>query len=190
MKYPAWKAAGLLGLGALGVWAVQAAEPTVQAHLNVKLGLWEMVTKPQVTGDMAAMAAPDMANMTPEQRARMQQAMQAAMASMQEPRVIRECMTAEKLSRGFNIGNDNCKTTVVKNSSTEFEVHGQCAERDGAHTVVAHFTALSSDHVVGTAHSDMSHNGSAMSFDAKMEGKWLSADCGNVKDSEVVKGPK
>jgi hypothetical protein len=178
---------GVIVLAGAALSVARAAEGP---HINVKLGLWEVHTVPQVTGDYPAMADDQLAKMTPEMRARMQAAMQAAMADMNKPRNMKECMTAEKLQRGFNAGSQEssgCKTTVVTNSGTEFESKQMCTEPDGNRNSVLHITAKSSDHVVGTVQSQMSHNGRAMSFNATMEGRWLGADCGAVKDVEIEK---
>jgi Protein of unknown function (DUF3617) len=43
---------------------------------------------------------------------------------------------------------------------------------------------VSNEHVTGTVHSDMEKNGKSMTVDAKIEGKWLSADCGSITDSQ------
>ena len=185
---------GLLGTSILGasVLALGAVQSTPPARLNVKLGLWEMAMKPQVSGDLSGMIDPQqLQQMSPEERTRVQAAMQQMQAGMQKPRLTKECMTQEKLAHGFNSGADdaNCKSTVVTNTSTDYEAHMECAAKDGNRAVNVHFTAQSSDHVTGTVHSDMSRNGKGMTVDAKIEGRWLGADCGSIKDSEEEKTP-
>jgi hypothetical protein len=192
MKSQKWIVAAGAAASAFGILIAQAAQDTIQPHLNVKMGLWEMSSQPQVSGDMPGLSEQQLQSLTPEQRAKMQQAMQAAMAAMRQPRLTKECVTAERLARGFHTGNDdpNCKTTVVTNSASEFETHIQCSSNDGGHSVGVHFTATSAEHLVGTVNGDMSRNGQKMSYSSKLEGHWLASDCGNIKDSEVVSGPK
>jgi hypothetical protein len=174
---------GLALLGAIVLVARAADTP----HLNVKLGLWEVHMVPQVSGDYPAMSDDQLAKLTPDQRARMQAAMQAAMTDMNKPRTTQNCMTAEKLQRGFGEKDSaNCKTTVTTNSSNEFESRQICTDPDGTRDSLLHMSARGPDHVSGTVKSAMSHGSKSMIFNATMEGKWLSADCGDVKDSKEI----
>src|SRR5579862_9707142 len=160
---------GLLAAGTLALGA-DATSPT-PARLNVKLGLWEMAMKPQVSGDLSSMVDPQqMQQMTPEQR-----------AGMQKPRLTRECMTHEKLARGFDTGNDdkNCKSTIVSNTTSDYEAHLTCSSQEGPRSVDVHFIAQSPEHVTGAVHSDMSRNGKTMTVNGTIEGRFLSTDCGS-----------
>jgi Spy/CpxP family protein refolding chaperone len=180
------------GVAAMGAAAVAFA---TQASLNVKLGLWETHTQAKMTGDVAAMLPESqMQNMTPEQRAKMQQIMQQAMASMQKPHYGKQCMTAEKLAKGFDTSanqNSNCKNTVTTNTSTQFESHLVCsgAGAEGTSATI-HVSAQSPEHVIGTVISDQSSGGKGLAFSATFEGKWLSSDCGTVKDWQEEPAPK
>jgi Spy/CpxP family protein refolding chaperone len=185
MSNQKWVVGGGLALVGTIVLVTQAAD---MPHLNVKLGLWEVHMVPQVSGDYPSMSDDQLAKMTPEQRARIQAAMQAAMSEMNKPRVTQDCMTAEKLQRGFGEKDSvNCKTAVMSNSSSEFESRQICTDSDGTRDSLLHVSAKGPDHVIGTVKSAMSHGGKGMTFNATMEGKWLSADCGDVKDSKEIK---
>ena len=185
----------LTGLGLLaagGVVLGADTTPSTPARLNVKLGLWEMAMKPQVSGDLSSMVDPQqLQQMTPEQRSRMQAALQQMQAGMQKPRLTKECMTHEKLSRGFDTGNDdkNCKSTIISNTSSDYEAHLTCSNQEGPRSVDVHITAQSAEHVTGTVHSDMSRNGKTMTVNGSIEGRFVSADCGSIKDSEEEKTP-
>jgi Protein of unknown function (DUF3617) len=187
------------GIGLFGATMLVAHAAQETAHLNVKLGLWEMAMDPKISGDAPSIPQDQLANMTPEQRARIQAAMQEMMASLRQPKMMKECMTPEKLAKGFNTGSQdssNCKTSIVKNTGSEFESTQQCSDREGNRTSKIHVSALSSDHILGTVHSDMAQSGmgqgsgKGMTFDATIEGKWVGADCGTVKDVEIEKIPK
>src|SRR5882762_10203068 len=78
---------------------VQAAELTKP---NIKPGLWEVSIDPHVSGEMP-IPEDQLAKMTPEQRARLEAAMKGHMAKGARPRVYKECMTPEKIARGFEI---------------------------------------------------------------------------------------
>ncbi|HEY3729650.1 MAG TPA: DUF3617 family protein [Steroidobacteraceae bacterium] len=201
------KAAVLWALGASGMaitlaLAGQSPAPIGQApppvkskitaappQLNVKLGLWEIKTQPQVNGELPT-SDESLAKMTPEQRARMQAAMQAMMAHMQQPRTMKECMTAEKRAQGFDIGNDDpteCQQTVGKDTASDFEITRVCSTGQAKNSTDMKFHAISSDHIVGTVNAVMSRGPKTINVNSTMEGKWLGSDCGSVKDFEMEK---
>lgn len=184
MKHFTGLLAAATALLAICIPGAHAAQPA----LNVKLGLWETQVNPQISGDLAA-SIPDeqLQKMTPDQRAKMQAAMQAMQASLAQPRVGKDCMTAEKLAKGFNFGTEQspqCKATIVTNSGSEFESHQECSENGGTRSTSIHIVAKSTEHITGAIHSDSAKGGKTMTFNATMEGKWLGSDCGTVKDYE------
>jgi Protein of unknown function (DUF3617) len=191
MQHYRWMVVGLL---LSGVAMLQAGETqsTSPARLNVKLGLWEMMMQPQMSGDTNALMGQQPEGLSPDERAKRQAMMQALLSNMQKPHYSRECMTQEKLARGFGTNHDdtNCKSAVVTNTATDYEANLQCAGQDGNRTVNMHISAPSSEHVTGTVRTDVSRSGKDMNVNAKIEGKWLSADCGTVKDSEPESGPQ
>jgi hypothetical protein len=185
------KRAILAVLGAGGaIVALAFAADTPQ--LNVKLGLWEISTFPQVNGSLP-ITDDQLQKLPPDQRAKFEAAMQAAIARGAQPRVFKECMTPEKRSRGFNAGSDqskNCQTTLVTNTASEFESHRDCVSEDGKQSTSVHFRVLSSDQVSGTVNALISHGAKTMTVNSTMQGKWLGSDCGSVKDIELEKtGP-
>jgi hypothetical protein len=149
---------------------------------DIKLGLWEISSSPKLGGQMAI---PDdvLARMPPERRAQMQAMMQNAVS---KPRVIKQCMTAEKLSRGFKTGREDdstCKQTVISSSSSEMQVHVECNKPDGRTTMDAHFQ-MSADTMQGTTNLVRTSGGKTMTMDTTVRGKWLGADCGTIVDIE------
>jgi hypothetical protein len=178
----------LWALGAGGA-AMTLALATDVPQLNVRLGLWEVATHPQVNGNLP-ITEEQLQKLPPEQRAKFEAAMQAAIARGAQPRIFKECMTAEKRSRGFNAGSDqsnNCKVTLVTNTTSEFESHRECSTEDGKQSTSVHFRVVSSDHVSGTVNALISHGMKTMTVNSTMEGKWLGAECGSVKDMELEK---
>jgi hypothetical protein len=178
-----------VGAASVGILAVQAAQPM----LNVKLGLWETHTEAKMSGDMSAMMSDEqLSRMTPEQKARMQAAMQQAMAAMQKPHYAKVCMTAEKLSKGFDTGEERegCKSTVISNTASQFEEHVVCTGGRNAHSMTVHITATSPEHVTGVMKGDESNGANGVSYSGTFEGKWLASDCGTVKDREEEPAPR
>jgi Protein of unknown function (DUF3617) len=178
---------GALGAGLAAVVLASAADVP---QLNVKLGLWEIATHPQVNGSLP-ITDDQLAKLPPDQRAKFEAAMQAAVARGAQPRLFKECMTAEKRSRGFDAGSDqsktNCKVTLVTNTANEFESHRECVTEDGKQSTSVHFRVVSSDRVSGTVNALISHGPKTMTVNSTMEGKWLGSDCGTVTDIELEK---
>jgi hypothetical protein len=186
MSNKKWVVLWALGAGGSAMTLVHAADVP---QLNVKLGLWEVATHPQVNGNLP-ITDEQLQKLPPEQRARFEAAMQAAIARGAQPRIFKECMTAEKRSRGFNAGSDqskNCNVTLVTNTPSEFESHRECSTEDGKQSTSVHFRVVSTDHVSGTVNALISHGTKTMTVNSTMEGKWLGADCGSVKDMELEK---
>jgi len=152
---------------------------------NVRLGLWEVTSTGKASG---APPIPEeaLARLPPERRAQILASIQAAAS---KPINMRQCMTAEKLAKGFDVGRserENCQRTVVSSSAREMTVHEECSSEGGKQTVDVHFS-FTSDHVTGTVNMVMSRGAQSMTSERTIDGHWVSADCGGVKDSETVR---
>jgi hypothetical protein len=178
----------LCAFGASGV-AMALAQAAEVPQLNVRLGLWEVTTHPQVNGKLP-ITDEQLQKLPPDQRAKFEEAMQAAIERGAQPRVFKECMTAEKRSRGFNAGTEqskDCTVTLVTNTPSEFESHRECTSEDGRQSTSVHFRVVSSDHVSGTVNALISHGAKTMTVNSTMEGKWLAPSCGTITDMELEK---
>ncbi len=174
-------------LGAVIMLPVRADEPV---NLKVSFGLWEVVTHPQVSGNLDMSA--DVQNLPPEQRARVQAMMQQMMANAQKPRTFRECMTREKLSHGWTTGQPRagCKRTVLSNTRTELAVHEACTgQQDGPSEVTMHFRMSDPEHVTGTVDATQMHRGTPVKVHETVEGHFVGKVCGSVNDAEPVHTP-
>lgn len=159
-----------------------------KVNLDADTGLWEVTTHPQMSGSLK-IPEEQLQKMTPEQRARVEAALQAVTESAKEGHVMRQCLTREHLGKGFDLGNEgaDCKTTVIRNTSTELEVRRQCSGNDNVRTTTEHFRMDGRRRVSGTMDAVMSQEGKPLTMHMAIEGRWLGADCGAVKDAEVVK---
>ena len=166
---------------------VQAAELT---RPDIKPGLWEITNSPQISGEMP-LPEDQLAKMTPEQRARLQAAMQANMAKGTKPRVYKECMTPEKIARGFETGpraeDSSCKRNVISSTAKELTLHDECSKQDRKSVTDVHFEVKGGTQMNGTISVVMNSGGKTMTVNSTIRGKWLGADCGRVKDAELVK---
>lgn len=160
----------LVGLGA----AVLAQGPAPK--VNIKMGLWELTTVMQMSGDAPM---PDMSKMTPEQQAQMK----AAMGSMMAPRTTtnQTCMTKEKFEKGQFDESKDCTHTITTNTASVLEMAVTCKQDQGVSKGTMHMEAPTSSTMKGTFTGAATMQGKTMKMNGTMTGKWLGADCGNVK---------
>lgn len=153
--------------------------------MNVKLGLWEMTVSNQM-GGMPAMPQVDLSKVPPEQRARVEAMMKAGQGMMSgQPMVTKQCITKEKLERQFyesprQAKDESCKQTILNSTATVQEVKVECTGQQKMDGTVR-FEATDNEHVKGTVHFNADAQGHAMTIDSTVNGKWVSADCGDVK---------
>ena len=169
------------GIG-LAILAALQARTDDNTPLAVKPGLWEM------TSDMQHEGAPPippeaLAKMSAEQRQKMEQAMQGAMGP--QHRVDKHCVTAEDIKNGFDrmdqMSRGQCTQKVTTSSTTLHEGTFTCAGREGNSSGSYRFEAKSPESVVANWNMTMTGGGKAMTMKNDMTGKWLAADCGDVK---------
>ena len=166
---------------------VQAADMTKP---NIKPGLWEVTTNPKMSGEMP-IPEEQLAKMTPEQRTRLEAAMKAGMLNGNKPRVYKDCMTPEKIARGFEMdrGADeaSCKRNVVSSSASELTLHDECDNPKRKSITDVHFEIKGGTQMNGKINVVITSSGKTMTVVSTVQGKWLGASCGAVKDAELEK---
>lgn len=161
----------------LTLWAADKITP-----LNVKEGLWEITVTHSMTG-MPAMPniPPDaLANMPPEQRARIE----AMMKGGPSTDVRKECITKEKLEKhsAFSNNRGDCTRTVVSSTGSRMEMKFHCEEKQSSSDGTFVMEAIGSDNVKGTMHVvSNSSSGRNMSMDFTISSKYLGSACGDVQ---------
>jgi|SRR6185312_13903460 hypothetical protein len=170
---------------ALTAWA---AEPV---NIGIEMGLWEVAAHAETSGPaVPPQLQEQLQKLPPEQRERFEAAMQGAMADAQRGHVFRECVTPERLSRGFGKEDESaqCKASVVRNTRTEFEYRKVCSGGGGeSHTEHAIFHMTDPHHITGTVDVVVSSAEKPMTIHQVLDGKWVSSGCGDVKDVETVR---
>lgn len=168
----------------LTVWAAE------RVNIGIEMGLWEVAAHAQTSGGMPPDVQARLQSLPPEQRERFEAAMRGAMSDAQRGHVFRECVTPERLSRGFGKDDESaqCKSSVVRNTRTEFEYRKVCSGGGGeSHTEHAIFHMTDSHHITGTVDVVVSSGAKPMTIHQILQGKWMSSGCGEVKDVETVK---
>ncbi len=162
---------GILLAWPLASWAADA--------FDIKPGLWEQTTTMEVAG-MSAMP-----QLTPEQLAQMPPAARARLEGMAQGGgqtiTTKVCHTRESLAdaRSYSRQDASCTSKVTNMTATKVEVHTECTGRmkssgdfvvdrvDAEHTKMSGVFKTEGDHPMSTKMST--------------SGKWISADCGDVK---------
>jgi Protein of unknown function (DUF3617) len=173
----------LLSAAAVVVIGLSAALIAQQPRLDVKVGLWEITSRMQVSG-MTPVPAIDTSSMTPEQRAIMQNAMKSAMDAMQGTHVTKQCLTAEDLSKPIvppdEDNNRHCQETIVSSSSSVQDVKVECTGEMPSHGEIR-FERVTSESAKGTVTMTAGPAGGERILHSTLTAKWLGADCGTIK---------
>ena len=132
--------------------------------------------------------ADQLAKMIPEQPALIEAAMKSAGA---KPHVYKECMTPEKIAKGFEMdrGADeaSCKRNVISSTTSELTLHDECNDAKRKSSTDVHFEIKGGTQMNGKVHIVVTQSGKSMTVDSTLTGKWLNASCGAVKDAEPEK---
>jgi len=150
--------------------------------LNVKPGLWESTRTINRAGQMPIPA--EMLNrLSPEQRARMEERMNAHSAAHTNTTTEKHCVTKEDMEKDrLKLAEaKECTTTVINSTSTRVKAKLVC-DQDGMHaTGTLELVAADPEHVSGSYQSTVDANGHTMNVDGTWTSKWLGSSCGDVK---------
>ncbi|HYM25037.1 MAG TPA: DUF3617 domain-containing protein [Vicinamibacterales bacterium] len=166
-----------LGAGAAAALTVTAVLVAQAPMLDVRMGLWETTATTTMNNMMAGV---DTSKMNDQQKAQIE----AMMKNMQgKPVVTKSCMTKEKFEKqNFmqNRPNSDCKQTVTTNTRTAMDATVVCSTPETIKGQV-HIEATSPTAFKGTVHSTGSARGHEIEVSIDLSGRWLGADCGDVK---------
>ncbi len=168
----------------LGIAVTLPALAADNTPLKVKPGLWEMTSDSERTG--APPIPPEvLAKMSPEQRAKFEAAMQQSTGPRH--RVVKHCVTQADIDKGFEemerMGHGKCTQNVTSSTSTLRAGTFNCAGPENA-SGTYRFEVRSPESVVGNWDVTMSNGGKTMNMKNALQGKWLGADCGDVKPKD------
>ena len=167
----------VLMVTASALWAADKYQP-----LDVKTGLWEVTTVTNLSGQMPI--PPELLEkLTPEQRARFQERMNAKSMQPAKPIVSRNCLTQEQLDKGDSFTEDrkSCTHTVISSTRSKVEVRLQCTENDMKFDAKLQFEAVDSENVKGQTLSTATGGDHTMNSNSSFIAKWISPNCGTTK---------
>lgn len=161
---------GLLLLASIAMWAGNQRQP-----LHVKLGLWE-VTKIATASDELPIPAALLEKLSPEQRARLEERLNAQSTETAKKTVTKYCLTAQQLKGGipFDQEHKSCQQTVVRSSAARIEIRTRCTDKERASHGILEIEALSAENVKGTVQS---LPGGGRGANSSFTAKWISSSC-------------
>jgi hypothetical protein len=115
----------------------------------------------------------------------MESAMQEAIGRNNQPHVSKSCITQKQLEKAPNFAephDKSCKQTVVSRTTSLIETRVECSGPQKM-TGTFRFQAQSREAIHGDVSMVMSDGNKTMTSKHTIQGKWLGADCGNVKPS-------
>lgn len=148
------------------------------AGMDIKPGLWEIQHKMTVDGQKMPDMQEMMAQVPPEMREQMK-AMMAQQGAGVTDKGTTVCVTAEQIARG-EVGAQNpegrCKISNLKMSGNTTTMNIKCEAPNKAEGTT---TVTRSSNTQWSSTTNMQTDKGEMKQEAT--GKWLKADCGNVK---------
>ncbi len=149
--------------------------------MNVKTGLWQSTSTMTAIGGIGL--PPEMlAQLTPEQRARYEAALQARNGAHTSTMTHKECLTQKDLTTN-PFGKDDepnegleCHRTVINSTSSDAEIRETCSG-EASMTFMVKIHAVDREHTVGTGEGTATMGGHTMKSSIKFDTKWLGATC-------------
>jgi hypothetical protein len=160
----------------------------------IKPGLWEITTDSRTVNgkampDMTSKMAEQMQKLPPDVRAKMDAQMKAHGVQMTPSSGgqmgVRMCITKDMLDKNqWQKTDSHCENTSQSHTGTTWSWKFKCTQppSEGEGTT----TFQSADAYASDVHMSSQHNGQPVSIDMKHHGKWLGADCGDLKPLNSV----
>jgi len=149
--------------------------------LNVKPGLWETTTTYKRSG-APPIPSDALARLTPEQRARLEQRMNANSGGSTNTVTEKHCVTKEDVEKAdFGQGKGECSYNVETSTSTHGKGTYSCLVEGMQVNGALEITAADSEHINGSTQGNLRGGSSTMNVESTFTSKFLSATCGNRK---------
>jgi hypothetical protein len=150
--------------------------------LNAKPGLWETTTTYKTSG-APPLPAEALAKLTPEQRARLEERMNANSAGNTNTTTDKHCVTKQDLETApdFGEGKGECTYNIQTSTSTEAKGTYSCNMEGMKVSGAIDITAPDPEHIKGSSQGSLSGGSRTMNVESTFTSKFLSASCGNVR---------
>ncbi|MFM8753138.1 MAG: DUF3617 domain-containing protein [Phenylobacterium sp.] len=160
--------------------------------LNVKPGLWETTVRSESRGT-PSIPREVLNQMPPETRSQVEAMHRSGAAGNLLPppqtEVERSCVTAADRHPFLPVDNAVCTIRVITSTASVLQTEAQCRSEVGVESrVSSRIEALSPDRVTGT-NTMRSGDGQGMTLTTRLEARWISADCGEVRPVNAGRSP-
>jgi hypothetical protein len=153
--------------------------------LNVKTGLWQVNGTSVVSGlpPISPEMQARMAQMSPEQRAKMEAMMKSTFGGTPQTISYKKCVTTKDLNTNpwTNGPDEKCNWTVLNSTGSDMEVQGSSCEagkNQGMNTDLhIKLHAVDSENVTASIQGTLTGNGHTVNINGTRTGKWLGASC-------------
>ncbi|HQQ62482.1 MAG TPA: DUF3617 domain-containing protein [Pseudomonadales bacterium] len=173
------RALTLIGGMAL-VASAAMADGNPLAGLDIKPGLWEIQHKTSLNGQQLPDMQQIMASVPPGMRGQVEDMMKKNGAGLTE-KGLSVCVTAEQIAKA-EFANDpkgHCKTSDIKRNGNKLSLKMRCDDPKGeGETEVIR---INPEKWTSVTHMTIEEQGRPQAINSEATGKWLGADCGNIK---------
>jgi Protein of unknown function (DUF3617) len=164
-----------------------AVPAAAQTPPPIKPGLWQMQSTRLVDGQKAPDPTAQMKNLPPETRARMEQMLKQQGVDIGGDGVSRICLSPESFERNaWQGGQNDCKTDFTSRTGNRWTWKSTCTQPPSESEGEAIFT--DPENYTVRHRLKMHRQGQLRTSDMTVTGKWLNADCGDLKAAGPPKG--
>jgi len=149
--------------------------------LNLKPGLWETTRTYKRSGTPPVLPE-TLARLTPEQRARLEQRMNANSGASTNTTTDKHCVTKEDVEKAdFGQGKGECTYNIETTTSTQGKGSYSCNVEGMNVNGTLEIIASDPEHITGSSHGSLNGGGRTMNVETTFTSKFLSASCGDSK---------
>lgn len=173
----------VFALAAAAALLTIAAAAQTEAHqpLHVKTGLWQVTQTTSIGGGVPPEMQARLAQMPPEQRARVEAMMQSRFGGAPETRTFKSCVTEKDLNNEPWQNGTKCKWSVVSSNGTDMEARGtECdmgKEQGMSSEIDIKIHVVDANDVRATFNGSATQNGHTFTLSGTHTAKWLGATC-------------
>jgi hypothetical protein len=169
---------------AAACFTVTAAAQTLagtKQPLHVKTGLWQVTQTSSIGGGIPPEMEARLAQMPPEQRARVEAMMQNRFGGAPQTTTFKSCVTEKDLNSEPWQNGTQCKWTVLHSDGTDMEARGtECnlgKEQGMSSEIHIKIHVVDSGNVNATFDGSATQNGHTFTLSGTHTAKWLGATC-------------
>lgn len=148
--------------------------------LNLKPGLWQTTMTTIISGapPMSPDAKAKLAQLPPEQRARLEAMLKSQYGGTPRTTTWKSCVKKEDLNKWpFDDPKNKCKYTVQDSTGSTMDVSGTCTTNEYNVEFKLHLVVSDPEHASGTGQQTLSQGGQSMTGKYSGSSKWLGASC-------------